>query len=112
MGWRRGLVVAYALFTAAMALLLVLGAVGGAPVTTSLAQATFWFVVAYALIRNHPKAPTLVWVLVVLSGLGTLMRGLIPLEILAFGLNLWFAVWYGRAVKGATQAPFGEPHGV
>ena len=108
-GWRLGLVIAYALFTVAMGLLLVVAALGaGGPLAVSLVQAVFWFALAYALVWNHPKAPTLVWVLVVLSGVGTLMRGLRPIEILALGLNVWFAVWYGRAVKATSQAISGK----
>ena len=82
-GWRRSFVVAYALFTVAMGLLLVVAGLGaGGSLATSLVQAVFWFALAYALIWNHRKAPTLVWGLVVFSGLGTLMRGLRPIEIL------------------------------
>jgi hypothetical protein len=98
-GWRRGVVIVYALFTIAMGLVLVvssgLSAVG-------LAQGVFWLALAIALILNNPKGPTLVWVMVVLSGLGTLMRGLIPIEIAVMALNAWFAVWYARLMKPAT----------
>jgi len=99
-GWRRVLITGYALLTVAMGLWLVVAAFGsdGSPVT-AVAQAAFWLALAVALFQNHQKAPTLLWVLVVLSGLGTLLRGLRPIEIMAWGLNLWFTIWYNRSVK-------------
>src|SRR5438105_3548026 len=75
-GWRRGVVVGYALFTIAMGLRLVAGSGLSA---VGVAQGAFWFALGIALIVNYPKAPMLVWMLVVISGLGTLMRGLVPI---------------------------------
>ena len=98
--WKRVLVVAYALFTGAVALLFVMAAFGGARnFATSLIQASFWLAIAIALLQKDKTAPTLLWVLVGVSGLGMLMRGLVPLDMLFFGLNLWFTIWYGREVK-------------
>jgi predicted metal-dependent hydrolase len=102
--WQRVVVVTYAVFTAAGAVLFLLAAVEGrTQVMTSIAQASLWFAIAVALLRKDRRAPTLLWWLVALSALGTVIRGLIPSEILALGLNLWFAVWYRRAVKPCTQ---------
>lgn len=76
-----------------------MGIIGATVILGALAQGVLWVAVGLTLIKRHPKATTLVWVLVAFQALGTVARGFIPLDILALGLNATFAFWYGRAVR-------------
>lgn len=104
-GWNRGLVLVYAAFTALMAILLLFGAVAGTMSRlAAVAQSAFWLALAYGLTSGDRRTVALLWVLVVASGLGTLLRGLVPLEILAWFLNLGFTLWYRKRVSRPVLA--------
>ncbi|MBI3895888.1 MAG: hypothetical protein HY313_08130 [Acidobacteria bacterium] len=49
-----------------------------------------------AILQMKKFAVALVWVTVVLSGLGAVFRGLIPLDILLWLVWLGLAIWYSK----------------
>jgi TonB family protein len=62
----------------------------------SLFQALLFGATGLAIIRRKKIAVVLVWVTVALSGLGVLLRGFIPIEMLLWMAVLGPAIWYTK----------------
>lgn len=56
-----------------------------------------------AILRTQKVAVTLIWVNVVLCGIGVLVRRLVPIDILLWLANLGLALWYTRKCRLLTN---------
>lgn len=65
-------------------------------IAPSLAQGLLFTAAGLAIIRRKKIAVTLVWVVTVLAGLGTLFRGFTPVDLALWLLQLWLATWYAK----------------
>lgn len=72
---------------------------------SALFQAALFAATGLAIIRRHKVAVTLVWVSVGLSGLGVLIRGLIPLDTLLWLVGLGLAIWYSKRRSPRATPP-------
>jgi hypothetical protein len=70
----------------------------------SLLQALLFGATGLAIIRRKKVAVVLVWLNIGLSGLGVLLRGLIPMDLLLWIAGLGLAIWYT-----ATTLPLEKP---
>jgi zinc-ribbon domain len=62
----------------------------------TLSQALLFGMTGFALIRRSKIRTALVWASTALSGLGVLLRGFIPLDILLWLAGLSLAIWYTK----------------
>lgn len=65
-------------------------------IVSSLAQGLLFTAAGLAIIRRKTIAVTLVWVVTALSGMGVLFRGVIPLDVAVWLLQLLLAIWYAK----------------
>jgi zinc-ribbon domain len=62
----------------------------------AVSQGLIWLATGIAIVQKRKIAMVLVWVVTVMAGLGTLLRGLIPVEIVVWLLTLWLAFWFSK----------------
>lgn len=74
----------------------------------SFLQALFWFATGYTILRNSKIAVRLVWVGIVLGGLGAVARGLSPLEIFLWLITLGLGIWYTNRRQKIAQSAVGS----
>jgi hypothetical protein len=60
----------------------------------ALPQGLLYLAAGLAVLKRRRIAVNLVWALTILSGLGVLLRGLVPIDILFWIASLWIAKWY------------------
>jgi hypothetical protein len=101
---RSKLVVAYAIFLilcgSAFSALLLTGTISG---LIAIVQALLYFATAEALLRNRKSAKAGLWAITVFSAVGVIARGLPPIEILSFGIQLSFTIWYSNGKQFAMN---------
>jgi zinc-ribbon domain len=86
-------------------------------VGSALFQALLFSATGLEVIRGKKVAVPLVWATVVLSGLGVLLRGMIPLDMLLWLASVGLAIWYSKkwprlANRGAVPVATAEPEAV
>lgn len=74
-----------------------------------ISQGLLFLTTGFAILGKKKSAITLVWVTVILGAIGTIARGLVPLDIIAEIATVAFAIWFqmtsqAHAQEKATQS--------
>lgn len=68
-----------------------------------ISQGLLFLAAGFAILFKKKSATTLVWVTVILGGIGTIARGLVPLDILGEIATVIFALWFQRISQALPQ---------
>jgi hypothetical protein len=63
-------------------------------IASSLVQGLLFVAAGLAIVRREKVAVVLVWINIGVSGLGVLLRGLIPMDLFVWMAGLGLAIWY------------------
>lgn len=76
------------------------------PITilSALVQAALFGATGWAILLEKNFAVKLVWTTTILAGIGVILRGIVPLDLLVWLVTLGLAIWYARTMSAAPGA--------
>jgi hypothetical protein len=103
-GWLFVVAAVYLLVTAAITLfaslqatpLPALGASQPIGAASAIVQGALFLATGLAILKRRLVAVRLVWVSTALAGLGVLMRGIIPIDLVSWVVTLVLAMWFSK----------------